>query len=452
MFRGTPFFSRVPTLQRKLLQGRRKAYEKDSVAKLAIMRRLQGRYITCNLPKVAETRVEQSFNEQLFGKVLGYQTLLSHPTLPFHLSPKSRNAIGRYDDFSLGFFGVGDDRVIASAELKSPGCNLDSPQRGGSYGGISPVEQACRMGRELAGCRWVLVSNFRELRLYDLTDWDSGPVSVIDLLEVKNPETLSFLCAHFDRQSLLGKTGCGDLMSILQSDHPAAPISARPTSEEAGKACQACRLVMTFTPENETEARLSYLYDEIRRLAVEPLRMVPKHSKHDYEEAWRDCRLDFREGWIAIRTSTRSFAASALGQVAYSESLQKRESEAQHNPDVGIDRLSKTLFRALEATREMVNVTGSKPRSGRVDISLYEVKLWSVHVDGDLIHQSNVTNGGTCAVDEIHVGPLIWDVDASRQSFVALCLAEIGIHFAGETGARFRFDHGELVRRLGRYL
>jgi hypothetical protein len=449
MFRGTPFFSRVPHLQRRLLQGRRKANERDSDAKLAILRRLQGRYVTCNLPKVVETRVEQSFNEQLFGKVLDFHTLLSHPILPYHLSPKSYAASGGYDDFSLGFFGEGDDRIVASAELKSPGCNLDAPQRGGSHRGTSPVEQARRTATSLAGCRWVLACNFRELRLYDLTDWAAGPVAVIDLLEVKNREQLAFLCAHFDRQSLLGKTGSGDLMSILQPDHPAAPVPAHEPSAEQGKASQAYRLVMAFTPDEESETYLSYLHDEVRRLAVEPLEMVRRHSRHEQQDAWQQCQFIVRDGWCAVKTTARSFAASTLGQVAYSELFRKTESEAVQRPDVYILRLARVLDRALVATRQIVNVSSAEQRRGRVYVGLREVKLWYAYVEGEWQHHSNDTNGGVCCDDDIDVGPLKWEVDAPRQPFVALCMAEIGMHFVGQSGSRFRFNRDALIQSLG---
>ncbi len=87
--------------------------------------------------ELTEKRVEQSFNEQLFAFVLDYRTLLSHEPGEFHLLPQNFAGGKRFDDFSLGFFGTGEaePRVLASAEFKSPGCDLDKPQTSGGYGG-----------------------------------------------------------------------------------------------------------------------------------------------------------------------------------------------------------------------------------------------------------------------------------------------------------------------------
>jgi hypothetical protein len=71
-----------------LLRARRKASEPDALAteKLRLLRRLEHRRVIRDLP---ESRVEQSFNEQLFARILGYVTLLSHEGATFDLLPKN---------------------------------------------------------------------------------------------------------------------------------------------------------------------------------------------------------------------------------------------------------------------------------------------------------------------------------------------------------------------------
>jgi len=108
------------------LRARRAAREPRPAEKLALLRRLAQKTVFGNLP---ETRVEQSWNEQLFAKVLGYRTLLSHDARPFHILPKNAADRYHYDDFSLGFFGAGEDIVLGSAELKSPGARAWTRRR-----------------------------------------------------------------------------------------------------------------------------------------------------------------------------------------------------------------------------------------------------------------------------------------------------------------------------------
>src|ERR1700733_13284150 len=110
----------------RLLMHRRLLGERQADEKLALIRRLQRRYVECRLPKESESRVEQSFNEQLFARIFGYRTLFSHESLPYHLRPKNyASGTRRYDDFSLGiFWGDERDRVVASAEFKDPGTDL----------------------------------------------------------------------------------------------------------------------------------------------------------------------------------------------------------------------------------------------------------------------------------------------------------------------------------------
>ncbi|KYG05073.1 hypothetical protein BE21_43005, partial [Sorangium cellulosum] len=173
------------------MRARRAARERCSADKLALLRRLAQSTLLGGLP---ETRVEQSWNEQVFAKLLDYRTLLSHSALPFHVLPKNAAGARRFDDFSLGFFGLGEHTVLGTAELKSPGTDLDAPQWTGNYKGTTPVEQALSAARgHGAACRWVLVSNFRELRLYDARSPDAPLATVADLRDVRNPGSSSEL-------------------------------------------------------------------------------------------------------------------------------------------------------------------------------------------------------------------------------------------------------------------
>ncbi|MGM0578297.1 MAG: hypothetical protein ACQEXJ_21415 [Myxococcota bacterium] len=182
--------------------------------KLEILERLHLRRRSGELADLTETRVEQSFNERLFSEVFDYRTLLRDGAGEYHLQPRFRHKRHRYDDFALGFFGPTGGVPVVSCELKSYGTDLDAPQTGGSYSGQTPVEQAhsAVSGPQV---RWILLSNFDELRLYRAGDQSrcfrtllSGIYTVTDFREVY---------AVFSRKALLGSSPSSSPLDGLHS-------------------------------------------------------------------------------------------------------------------------------------------------------------------------------------------------------------------------------------------
>lgn len=113
--------------------------------------------------RMKETAVRPLFCQQVLGEFLGYTQV--NPDGPHSLAfelPIGRGAV----DVALGRFGTDDatDEIVAPFELKGPGMtDLDAIMPGR---GRSPVQQAWDYANDAAGCRWVLVSNCVELRLY----------------------------------------------------------------------------------------------------------------------------------------------------------------------------------------------------------------------------------------------------------------------------------------------
>jgi len=274
-----------------ILRARRRAREREADAKLAILRRLRRQMQTGLLPRYTETRVEQSWNEQLFARVLGYQTLLSHDCLPFHLLPKNR--IGnRYDDFSLGHFGLGEDRVVASAELKDPHTDLDRPQAGANYAGRTPVEQAFLAARSAGSCRFVLVSNFDELRLYDISN-NLNPIAVAHVADVDTRRDLANLQSHFDYSAIIGTARREPDMALVRSysdDHPAAPIPPR-------DGCY--RVIARYTPAEEHEHALFEIEDFLRSRILEVPTWFRIIEPPSYQRRLR-LPVAFADGWASV--------------------------------------------------------------------------------------------------------------------------------------------------------
>jgi hypothetical protein len=272
------------------MRARRRVREGNAAGKLELLRRLHRQYVTGTLPRYTETRVEQSWNEQIFAKVLGYRTQFSHDELPFHILPKDY-ADGNYNDFSLGFFGHGRDRVLGSAELKSPGADLDAPQTGAQYKGRSPVEQALSTAQGHPDCRWVLVCNFTELRLYDLQD-STAPCATAFLPEVRTEQDLFALQALFGIDALIGsptKRAEMDVAKDLDDSHPDSVLGAQ----------DGCfRIVGHFTPDRNEAVPLYKLERALPRAllsssaAPELISLAP--------EGPLAFPVTLRDGWLAI--------------------------------------------------------------------------------------------------------------------------------------------------------
>lgn len=119
------------------------------------------------LHKVTESTAEQTFNNEIFGTVLGYEQI--GQAVECTLLPKRTGHNTKHTpDFVIGRFDLtaGIEAWSAVGEIKSASCDLDQPQVS-RKNKETPVEQGFRYainGRP--GVEWVIVSNFREVRLY----------------------------------------------------------------------------------------------------------------------------------------------------------------------------------------------------------------------------------------------------------------------------------------------
>jgi len=119
------------------------------------------------LDRLTESQVEQTFNNEVFGKLLGYRQIgeVTEATL----MPKATVTSGRdTPDFVLGRFEpLGRvEEWVAVGEVKDSRTDLDQPQAS-RKNKETPVEQGFRYAnRGRPGIDWIIVSNFREIRLY----------------------------------------------------------------------------------------------------------------------------------------------------------------------------------------------------------------------------------------------------------------------------------------------
>ena len=116
-----------------------------------------------------EEQLQARFATEVFEKTLGYKNSFNE-TWEYELERKT-DVDGQKPDIVLGEFTSDESKVMAVVELKDfKYCDLDKKQnRVGDK--RTPVEQGFGYAPKFRGnCRWVLISNFNEIRLYDKND------------------------------------------------------------------------------------------------------------------------------------------------------------------------------------------------------------------------------------------------------------------------------------------
>lgn len=151
-----------------------------------------------------EKPLQGQFLSEIFDRLLGYRQIVGAGGI-HHMEPETSSKVVkgyRPPDARLGWYGPGLDRTRGVLELKGPGADLDAKQSA-SYGKLTPVEQAFGYAAKIDGCRWVMVSNFIELRLYR-TDRGQGYCQRFEVAELGDPERLSTFLFLLSRETLFG--------------------------------------------------------------------------------------------------------------------------------------------------------------------------------------------------------------------------------------------------------
>lgn len=312
------------------------------------------------LAAARETRVEQSFNERLFAELFDYRTLFRDGQGDYHLHPKHHHPEsgrkGRYDDFSLGFFSPSGGDPIVSAEFKCPGADLDAPQP--AYGGKTAVEQAHDAARGATTVRWIVVSNFDEVRLYRVGDPERFERVVLS--DVLAPADFVRAHALLSRGALLGERGRpGHLERLLKGG---VPMLVPPRPDRV-------RLVHEVMALSEGgDALLSRVNDAlIEGLAADP----------NWPRRLRDSTPELRDGRLVLRLEHEGELLSATEATA--EGMLRVSEYIDFGPDcnlgprhLGSDNLVQHVAAFIRLARALLPKTfGAK--GGEFAWTLHEV-------------------------------------------------------------------------------
>ncbi len=113
-----------------------------------------------------EKELQAAFLKGIFGNVLGYTDVSSGQNEWTIRIEASTEIDASAPDGILGFYSTNNEYTQAVIELKGPEISLDKKQKrsGKNYG--TPVDQAFSYTSKYDKCKWVIVSNMIEIRLY----------------------------------------------------------------------------------------------------------------------------------------------------------------------------------------------------------------------------------------------------------------------------------------------
>jgi len=151
-----------------------------------------------------ETELDGQFLTHFFRDILGFSDNRASGAWTLTKNQTS-HADSSVPDGVLGFFAMqGSEslsRVYAVIELKDASHDLDKPQKH-QNDKRSPVEQAFSYAPKAGGnCKWVIVSNYLELRLYHASD--QSKYERFELSRLTEPQEMKRLLLLMHRDNLL---------------------------------------------------------------------------------------------------------------------------------------------------------------------------------------------------------------------------------------------------------
>ncbi len=150
------------------------------------------------LDDTKEVSLHGGFLERIFGDLLGYRTMALAAEGRWELVGEKGMLAGSADG-AIGFFQKGVARVVAPIELKGATQFLEHA-KGRS---LTPIQQGWDYANKAPESRWIIVSNYRETRLYAKSR-GQGAYELFLLEELATDEGLRRFVALLGRDALLG--------------------------------------------------------------------------------------------------------------------------------------------------------------------------------------------------------------------------------------------------------
>lgn len=161
-----------------------KSFSIDNINNLEYKKSIIERWITAiktgNLQNVNETQIDITFLNDIFGEVLEYEYKVEKSIKNLLLK---ENVESKSPDAVLGYFEQNKKSDIRTIiELKNIKTDLDILQN--RIERITPVTQAFEYARKAGTtCKWIIVSNFKTIRLYNK---ESDRYELFNLIDLEN--------------------------------------------------------------------------------------------------------------------------------------------------------------------------------------------------------------------------------------------------------------------------
>ncbi|HMY18296.1 MAG TPA: Eco57I restriction-modification methylase domain-containing protein, partial [Polyangium sp.] len=200
--------TRAPLFHARLLAERvtRHVFPADLEQKHLVIARWSAALRAGKLDGAKEVQLHGDFLGDVFGRVLGYRSRIGTEAEFWEINAEQTVGTGRKSaDGAIGFFsGADKDLVIAPIELKPAKQSLDH-----ALGRVfTPVQQAWDYANHAPGSRWIIVSNYKETRLYS-TARTPDVYESFSLDELERIDVFKRFYFLFAREQLLASSPTG---------------------------------------------------------------------------------------------------------------------------------------------------------------------------------------------------------------------------------------------------
>lgn len=158
-----------------------------------------------DLSKTKEKSIQGKFLSVFFEQILGYQDKTSGTDQWTLVAEPKTEVDAQTADGAIGFFSKDENLTVGAIELKDAKTSLDKKQKGREKG-YSPVEQAYMYATKFDRCKWIIVSNFREIRLYNKARSEQF-FEKFDVLELHKEEEFRKFYFLLSKENLIAKEG-----------------------------------------------------------------------------------------------------------------------------------------------------------------------------------------------------------------------------------------------------
>lgn len=186
----------------------------DMKEKQSVVERWKYEIDTKSIYTKKEEQLQSDFLNDIFGKVLGYAYERGLDELNLEKEQKSKTD-GTKPDGVLGYLTADNKDIRVVIELKDAYTNLDHKQNR-KNDSRTPVEQAFSYVSKCGGkCKWVIVSNFVEIRLYPANDSSVyQSFNIVDLIKSEKFKEFYALLAKDNLFIQRGNSKIDDLLKV----------------------------------------------------------------------------------------------------------------------------------------------------------------------------------------------------------------------------------------------